>query len=182
MFISKILRSSSIAAALLCLAAPVAAGESFVDEVRVGIYDHNSNLTSSRYETSDPDINLELLFKSPQWLQWMAKPRINIGANVNTGHGTSSLYSGLVWNYDFTESFFLEGGFGAAIHDGETNRKTATQLNLGCRVLFHENVSLGYRLSGNSSIMLTMDHMSNAGLCNPNPGITDVGVRYGYTF
>lgn len=176
------LRGGVIIAALMSLSAPVMAGNSFIDEMRVGVYDHNSNLTGSRYETSDPDINLEVLFKSPEWLQWMAQPRINIGANVNTGNGTSSLYSGLVWDYDFTQTFFIEGGFGAAIHNGETNVKTATKVDLGCRVLFHENVSLGYRVTANSSVMLTMDHMSNAGLCDPNPGMTDVGVRYGYTF
>ena len=182
MFKSKVLRGGAIIAALLGLSAPALAGDGFVDELRIGIYDHNSDLTGSRYETSDPDINLEVLFKSPEWLQWMAKPRINIGANVNTGNGTSSIYSGLVWNYDFTQAFFIEGGFGAALHDGETDVKTATQVNLGCRVLFHENVSLGYRVSANSTVMVTMDHMSNAGLCNSNPGMTDVGVRYGYTF
>lgn len=182
MFNSRVLKSVAFVAALFVFSAPAMASDGLIDELRVGIYDHNSNLTASRHETNDPDINLEVLFRSPQWLQWMAKPRINIGANINTGNGTSSLYSGLVWNYDFSQAFFIEGGFGAAIHDGETNVQTATQLDLGCRVLFHENVSLGYRLNANSSVMLTMDHMSNAGLCNPNPGMTDIGVRYGYTF
>jgi lipid A 3-O-deacylase len=169
---------------LTCLAfnTSALAGDSFVDEARIGIYDHDSELFASRAETSDPDINVELLFKAPEWLQWLAKPRINLGANINTGNGTSMAYSGLVWDYDFTDTMFIEGGFGGAIHDGETHQQTATNLNLGCRVLFHENVSLGYRVTNNSSIMITVDHMSNAGLCSPNPGLTDIGLRYGYTF
>lgn len=161
---------------------PAFAGDSIVDEARIGVYDHNSNLTATRHETSNPDINVELLFKSPSWLQWMAKPRINLGANINTGNGTSIAYTGLVWDYNFTNAFFIEGGFGGAIHNGETNKQTANKLDLGCRVMFHENASLGYRVTPNSSVMLTIDHMSNASLCSSNPGLTGVGVRYGYSF
>lgn len=167
---------------MLALSAPVRAEDSVVDEVRLGIYDHNSNLAATRHETSDPDVNAEILFNSPSWLQWMAKPRIHLGANINTGNGTSSAYSGLTWDYDFTDALFIEGSFGGAIHNGETDRQTASKLDLGCRVLFHENVSLGLRIDDHSSVMLTMDHMSSANLCDPNPGLTDVGIRYGYSF
>tara|TARA_R110000824_G_scaffold118960_2_gene271493 strand:+ start:112564 stop:113100 length:537 start_codon:yes stop_codon:yes gene_type:complete len=177
------LASAAIAVStLIAFNAPVLAGDSFIDEVRVGLYDHDSDLLRDRIETSDPDVNIELLFKSPSWLQWMAQPRINLGANINTGDGTSIAYTGLVWNYDFTETLFIEGGFGGAIHNGETDIQTRDSRNYGCRVMFHENVSLGYRITPNSSVMLTMDHMSNAGLCDNNPGLTDVGVRYGYKF
>ena len=161
---------------------PALAGDGIIDEARIGIYDHNSNLAATRHETNNPDINAELLFKSPAWLQWMAKPRINLGANINTGNGTSIAYTGLVWDYNFTDAFFIEGGFGGAIHNGETSRQTASKLNMGCRVMFHENISLGYRVTNNSSVMLTVDHMSNASLCSSNPGLTDVGIRHGYTF
>jgi hypothetical protein len=30
--------------------------------------------------------------------------------------------------------------------------------------------------------MATVEHMSNAGLCSQNRGLTNVGVRLGYTF
>lgn len=182
MFVKNLIAAASAAIAILALSAPAVADESVISEVRIGIYDHNSNLTGSRHETNAPDINLEVLFHSPSWLQWMAKPRVNVGANINTSDGTSSLYSGLVWNFDITDAFFIEGGFGGAIHNGETNRETASKLNLGCRVLFHENGSLGFRLNEHSSVMLTVDHISNATLCDSNPGLTNVGVRYGYTF
>jgi lipid A 3-O-deacylase len=179
---SKLIWAAVAVSAFSAFVVPAQASDSIVDEARIGLYDHNSDLAATRHETNNPDINVELLFKSPSWLQWMAKPRINIGANINTGNGTSIAYSGLVWDYDFTDSLFIEGGFGGAIHNGETSKQTASKLNLGCRVMFHENVSLGYRVTPNSSVMLTVDHMSNASLCSPNPGLTDVGVRYGYTF
>ncbi|MCE9648547.1 MAG: acyloxyacyl hydrolase [Parvibaculum sp.] len=182
MFKSKLTLAAAAACALVGLNAPAMAGDGPVDEVRLGIYDHNSSLFASRHETSNPDINAEILFKAPSWLEWMAQPRINLGANINTGNGTSIAYTGLTWDYNFTEAWFIEGSFGGAIHNGETDKQTASKLDLGCRVMFHENASLGYRVTANSSVMLTVDHMSNASLCSPNPGLTDIGIRYGYTF
>lgn len=179
---SKLILAAAALGAVCAFSLPAMAGDGIIDEARIGVYDHNSNLTATRHETSDPDVNVELLFKSPSWLQWAAKPRINIGANINTGNGTSIAYTGLVWDYNFTDAFFIEGGFGGAIHNGETSKETPSKLNLGCRVMFHENASLGYRVTSNSSLMLTIDHMSNASLCSPNPGLTGVGIRYGYTF
>jgi lipid A 3-O-deacylase len=182
LFKSKLTLAAAAACALVGLNAPALAGDGPVDEVRLGVYDHNSNLFASRHETSDPDINAEILFKAPSWLEWMAQPRINLGANINTGNGTSIAYTGLTWTYDFAQAWFVEGSFGGAIHNGETDKQTASKLDLGCRIMFHENASLGYRVTANSSLMLTVDHMSNASLCSPNPGLTDIGIRYGFTF
>jgi len=164
------------------IAADETSGSGIISELRLGIYDHNTDLAGSRHETYKPDINAEILFNGPSWLQWMAKPRINLGTNLNTGSGTSSAYAGLVWNFDLTDTLFLEGGFGGAIHDGETDKETPNNLDLGCRVLFHENASIGYRLTPNVNVMATVDHISSAALCNPNPGLTNVGVRLGYAF
>ncbi|MES1989974.1 MAG: acyloxyacyl hydrolase [Pseudomonadota bacterium] len=183
--------SSVALSSILALSAPAIAadsgtgtntGKNIVSEVRLGLYDHESELFGDRYETSDPDVNVEILFNAPDWLAWMANPRLNIGADINTGSGTSIGYGGLVWTYDVTDALFIEGAFGGAIHDGETDRPTADQMDLGCRVMFHESASIGYRVSDNTSVMVTVDHMSNAGLCSSNPGITNAGVRLGYTF
>ncbi|HEY4345237.1 MAG TPA: acyloxyacyl hydrolase [Parvibaculum sp.] len=182
MFKSRLILAAAAASALIGMNVPAMAGDGLVDEVRLGVYDHDSNLFASRHETSDPDINAEILFKGPTWLEWMASPRINLGANINTGNGTSIAYTGLTWTYNFAEAWFVEGSFGGAIHDGETDHQTSSQLDLGCRVMFHENASVGYRVTANSSVMLTVDHMSNASLCSPNPGLTDIGLRYGFTF
>jgi lipid A 3-O-deacylase len=174
--------AAAAAGALICMNAPAMAGDGPVDEVRLGLYDHNTDLFGTRHETDSPDVNAEVLFKSPSWLAWAYAPRINLGANINTDDGTSIAYTGLTWTYNFAEAWFVEGSFGGAIHNGETDKQTASKLDLGCRVMFHENASLGYRVTANSSLMLTVDHMSNASLCSSNPGLTDVGVRYGFTF
>ncbi|MGB3811195.1 MAG: acyloxyacyl hydrolase [Parvibaculum sp.] len=182
MFKSKLTLAAAAATALLGLSGTALAAEAPGNEFRIGIYDHNTNLFATRHETSNPDINAEFLVSSPSWLAWAGSPRPHIGANINTGNGTSIAYTGLTWAYYFTDAFFIEGSFGGAIHNGETSHQTASKLDLGCRVMFHENASLGYHVTANSSIMLTLDHMSSASLCSPNPGLTDIGVRYGFTF
>ena len=38
------------------------------------------------------------------------------------------------------------------------------------------------KLGENWRIMTTIEHMSNGKLCDPNPGLTNLGVRLGYKF
>jgi lipid A 3-O-deacylase len=52
----------------------------------------------------------------------------------------------------------------------------------GCRANFHENFSLGYRLTESVSVMATIEHMSNLHLCDYNEGLTNAGVRLGFNF
>ena len=54
---------------------------------------------------------------------------------------------------------------------------------VGCSVLFRESASVGANLTESSSIMLTLEHASHAGLCGEdNRGITNLGVRVGFKF
>jgi hypothetical protein len=48
--------------------------------------------------------------------------------------------------------------------------------------MFRESASLGYRITSNVSVMGTVEHISNAGLCDQNRGLTNVGLRLGYRF
>lgn len=181
---SKLWTAAAAAGALVAMSMPASAGDDWIDEVRLGVYDHNTPAFGTRHETSNPDINAEALFNSPDWLSWAFAPRPIVGANISTGGGTSIGYAGLAWTWDFTPSLFLEGSFGGAIHNGHTSEPTGSRdrNNYGCRVMFHESASLGYRLTSSTSVMLTVDHMSNASLCDSNPGLTDAGVRLGYAF
>jgi hypothetical protein len=53
---------------------------------------------------------------------------------------------------------------------------------MGCAVTFRESATAGFRITQNWSIMATVEHMSNAGLCVENRGLTNAGLRLGYTF
>jgi lipid A 3-O-deacylase len=178
----KLLMAAAAASMLIGVSLPAMADEPWIDEVRLGVYDHDSNLAASRHETSNPDINGQILLKSPDFLSWAGAPRPLIGTNINTGNGTSIAYLALAWDYNFTDALFVEGSFGGAIHNGETEHETPSKLDLGCRVMFHETASIGWRFDEHNSLMLTADHMSNASLCHANPGLTDIGIQYGYKF
>ena len=40
----------------------------------------------------------------------------------------------------------------------------------------------GYRLTPNWNVLATVEHMSNAGFCDENRGLTNAGARIGYAF
>ena len=153
-----------------------------LNEVRGGIFSHN-------VEDDDPsedgaDINVELLFNKPTWshpnrlINHLITPRPHIGGHVNTSNSTNMLYLGLTWNYQLTKNLFFESSFGAAVHDGPLNE--VGKLSYGCSLNFRESASFGWELSNQWNLLLTVDHMSNADLCDRNAGLTNVGARLGY--
>ncbi|MBX3489413.1 MAG: acyloxyacyl hydrolase [Parvibaculum sp.] len=175
------LLAAMAATAFICAGVPASA-EGFISEVRLGVMDHDSSMFHDSHETSDPDINAEIRFVSPDFLAWAFAPRPLIGGTVNTGNGTSFGYAGLGWTFDLTDAFFIDLTFGGAVHDGSTKGRTATSKDYGCRAQFHESGSIGYRFDKSNALMLTVEHMSNGGLCKRNEGLTNTGIRYAYTF
>jgi hypothetical protein len=111
-------------------------------------------------------------------------PRPHIGGSLNTAGKTSFAYTGLTWTVDLTSRVFVEGTFGAAIHNGPTHHGfiPPDRQALGCSPLFRESGSVGVKLSTNWSLMATVEHLSNGGTCAENRGLTNVGARIGYAF
>jgi hypothetical protein len=77
---------------------------------------------------------------------------------------------------------FFAPGVGAAVHDGNLDERERHQKRLGSRVLFRIPVEIGYAFGAHHRLMFAFDHVSNAGLADPNQGLDTVGVRYGYRF
>ena len=157
---------------------------SLVDEVRLGV--QSSDIFR---EESGVNINVEVLFRRPnnfydsKVLLFLLNPRLHIGGSLNTAGDTSQAYAGATWDYRLTNRLFVEASFGGVIHDGNLNRLPSTASPaLGCRVMFRESASVGIELTENLRLMGTIDHISNAGLCNFNDGLTTVGARIGYKF
>lgn len=111
-------------------------------------------------------------------------PRPHFGGSLNFDDRTSFVYTGLTWTFDITPTVFVEGSLGGAFHNGKD--KVADPFedrqSLGCSPLFRESGSVGVRLSANWSVMATIEHLSNAGACSENRGLTNVGARVGYSF
>jgi lipid A 3-O-deacylase len=154
------------------------AADTFMDELRLGGFLHD---LGSPERHAGPDLNAEILFAKPwgtaaQW--WL--PRPSLGTTLNFGGGTSTLYAGATWQYNVTQRIFLEASLGGSLNNGKHDVPDRSEL--GCKALFRESASLGYDLTEHWRIMGTIEHNSNAGLCDHNRGLTNYGARIGYKF
>src|SRR5260370_13683206 len=73
-----------------------AAQAKLIDEVKIGVLAHDVGFLGHHVE-GGADLNLELLFPSPDMLAIIGSPRPHIGADINTPGNTSTGYFGLTW-------------------------------------------------------------------------------------
>jgi hypothetical protein len=166
----------------LLAAAPAEAG-SLVNELKLGVLDHDvPDLWSGfRAEPNSVDINIEALL-SPSVLFLGGTVRPAIGGSINTEGATSHAYIDARWQYETPSGIFFGLGLGAAVHDGQLELEHLDQKALGSRVLFHIPVEIGYRLDAHNSLSAYFEHTSNAYTVDPNEGLDRLGIRYGYRF
>lgn len=140
-------------------------------------------------ERGTASVNGEVLFARPVvpadrfWSAFV--PRPTVGGSANLAGRTSFGYAGATWTFDVTERVFVEAFLGGAAHDGATGPRAFVPPRrnaLGCSPLFREAGALGLRLDAHWSVMATVEHMSNAGLCVENRGLTNIGAKIAYTF
>lgn len=175
----------ALAAAVLAITAATAsaaqAQSRWLDEAKLGLDAHDIGLGGDHKE-SGADINGELLFASPPLLNVIGAPRPHLGVAVNTSGATSYAYFGLTWTASLLERTFVSGGLGGAVHDGQLTGTAQDRKQLGSRILFHEYVEAGYRITPVLSLSVFLDHMSNADLARHNAGMTNIGLRTGFKF
>jgi lipid A 3-O-deacylase len=153
-------------------------------ELRLGGFAHDPQSP----EKGSADLNAEILLgdlnpsaPGSWWNVLILRPQM--GATVNFVGKTSALYGGLTGTVFVYHGLFIEASFGGAANDGKAGTNVPPGYNaMGCNLSFHENSSIGYRLSENWSFMGTIEHFSNEGLCDRNRGLTNYGVRLGYSF
>ncbi|WP_052732121.1 acyloxyacyl hydrolase [Devosia geojensis] len=175
-----------LAAVLTGLGLSGAAAQPIVfDEIRGGLYAHSideGSFDASRIE----DANVELLFSIPSLdeVTLLGQLRPHIGATINLGGLESMLYAGMSWTVPLGDTpIFVEAAFGGAVHNGELEGAEYPMRDLGCRVLFHESLSLGVNITEQASIMATVEHASHGSICEgDNRGLTNLGVRVGWKF
>jgi lipid A 3-O-deacylase len=176
-----------IALLLVVMAGPALGGDAgigsipeefFLNEFRLGAFVHDP-LSPER--AGGVDLNAEVLFAKPwgtaaEW--WL--PRPHIGTTLNFEDQTSTVYAGATWQFDLTSTVFAEASFGGSLNNADTNNAETSAL--GCPLLFRSSASLGYRLTTHWQVMASIEHNSNAGLCDRNRGLTNGGLRLGYRF
>jgi lipid A 3-O-deacylase len=183
---------AGIAAAVIAIPATALADDVAFDEIRLGMYKHDVSILGHQKEKGE-DVGVEILFTSPAVLEKIASPRPIIGGLVNTAGQTDQLYTGLTWTWDFLQDvltggdgFYLEGTLGFGLHNGSLSvsepADSQQDKSLGSRVLFREDVDIGYRFTPRWSLAISYNHISNANLANRNEGLNDFGVRVGFKF
>jgi lipid A 3-O-deacylase len=153
-------------------------------EIRLGIMAHDVPIGGPRIEDG-VDINGEVLFTSPDFLRILAAPRPHLGFTASTNGGMSQVYAGLSWQFTLWRGLFAGFSLGGALHTGPThddNTFPQTRKAFGSRGLFRESVEIGWQIDEHNSISIMLDHISNARLASPNPGLDTLGVRYGFRF
>jgi lipid A 3-O-deacylase len=154
-----------------------------ISEVRGGVFEHDA-LSPER---GSADVSAEVLFNKP-WTSsdpfWnVLLPRPDIGGTANFAGKTSEAYAGAAWDYNITDKIFAGTSFGGSVNNGFTGNVVPPGHNaVGCNWGFRESGTLGYRLTQNWSLMGSIEHMSNAGFCVQNRGVTNGGLRLGYSF
>jgi lipid A 3-O-deacylase len=179
------MRFKSLFAAIIlvvCMMTPALAEDSVFSEVRGGVYAHDISFWSFNRE-SGVDVNGEVLFTSPSFLEAVWAPRPHLGATVNTSGNTSIAYGGLTWEWLIPDSdVFLDLNLGGAAHNGKLNTPDNDRKSFGSSFLFRVGGAIGYNVTEKYNISIQYEHVSNAYLADPNEGMDNVGLRLGYRF
>jgi lipid A 3-O-deacylase len=180
-----VLAAIFLATLLVAAGAPAEAQDeySLINEFRIGLFAHHVEPAGT--EKGGLDVSAELLFRrhafsyGSRLADIVLRPRVHVGASINVNGDTSQLYSGLTWDIPLTERVSLEVTFGGSLHDGQ---HTGEGSAFGCALNFRESASIGFALTQRWRLYGTVAHMSNAGFCERNSGLTSAGLRLGYVF
>lgn len=179
----------------LAFAPALAAQAGPVEEVRLGVVAHNvciANCDNANKEDG-PNINGEIVFASPDFLNILWSPSPYVVASVNTAGDTSFGGFGLQWDWEFAEGWAIEPGVGYVIHDGEltfpfpqgdprNDPISETTVFFGSRDLFRTSLSLNKDLGEKWGVQLMYEHLSHGQILGSgrNQGLDNIGVRLRY--
>lgn len=162
-----------------------------VDELRFGIHAYNVHYAALPFSMNEwqvraiESVSFDVLFHSPQIdaFTWIGSPRPEIGATLNLRGMENLVHAGLTWQLPIPDTpVYLEGTFGAALHDGALSGASGGQKNFGCRINFYERFGVGVHATETITATLTYEHTSNNGWCGDNDGLSNFGLRIGWKF
>jgi lipid A 3-O-deacylase len=178
-------------AALAALAAPASA--QLVEEIRLAVVAHDL----VDHAEDGPQIGIEALFKSPDFLGPIGAPRPYVYGSFSTQGYTNLVAAGLNWTWAPGQGpFSIEGAFGLSYNDGvddivdlppddpfriETAR---TRALLGSDWLFHSRLGMDYALTERWAVGAYYEHFSHGQILasGRNQALDELGVRVGYRF
>jgi len=150
------------------------------DEIYGGFAAHQL-VTIIAVDSNQDGVDLQAGYRGDriEALSVIGKPSPYLLASVNLSGDTSFVAVGLSWK--FGDKIYVRPGIGLAIHDGPKLRfaPDGSQTQLGSRVLFEPELSVGVRLSVKVDLEATWVHLSHAGIFSrvQNPGLDIIGAR-----
>ncbi|WP_372423493.1 acyloxyacyl hydrolase [Salinarimonas chemoclinalis] len=157
----------------------------FLSEARFGVFS-----VDPFSEESSGAVHAELVFQKPltpsDLFASYFVPRPHLGASLDFDGGVSFAFAGLSWNIDLGPRVFLEASIGGALQETRaaayTTAARADGVAAGCGPSLRESASLGYRFNETWSVVASVEHLSNNGLCDEPTSMTNFGARLGYSF
>ncbi len=166
-----------------------------IDEIHVGVMQHNICVINCKNADKEdgPNIELQLSFDSPSFLSWAGSPQPYVMVSANTAGDTSFGGVGLEWRWDFAENWAIEPGVGYVIHDGEIENPypsgspqaaafAAEHVQYGSRDLFRTSIGITRDFEGPWEGQLFYEHLSHGQILGTgrNQGVDQIGIRFGY--
>ena len=192
-------------AAALAMTALFSAPQALAGEAMLGIYQHDimDGISHGGHFEHGKDIVFGVRTASLDELSVIWSPHVHLVVGLNTLGETDFAAVGFDWRLKFgpDDQFYVEPGIGGAIHTGNVNlpspndpgltpaqvayrlNRWETKLDLGSRILFEPEISLGWKATDRWSVEMSWIHMSHAQLAGPqNPGLGEFGFRAVYRY
>lgn len=122
---------------------------------------------------SATDFRLDYEYGHPVWLENL-KPWL--GAEATTD-GSLWLGGGLLYDWQFADSWHLKPGIGAGYYS-----RGSSELDLGHPLEFRSQLEIARDINRHNSLGLAISHLSNANLDKENPGVEVLNVYWHYHF
>ncbi|MEO1038549.1 MAG: acyloxyacyl hydrolase [Pseudomonadota bacterium] len=183
------IRTTAALAALCFIASPAHAQ---LSELRLAVVAHDV----VDHAEDGPQIGIEALFNSPDFLSWAGSPRPYVYGSFSTQGYTNLVATGLNWTGNLTDTLSIEGAFGISYNDGVDDvvdlppddpvriETAATRALLGSDWLFHTRLGADYAVSQNWAVGVYYEHFSHGQILasGRNQALDEVGARISYRF
>jgi lipid A 3-O-deacylase len=188
--------AAAIGGLIALVAAPV---EAKVSEARFGLFAHNveTNVSKNAGKEDGVDIQVEVLFDSPNLLRFAGAPRPSLVASLNSQGETSFAGASLDWSFPIGTKFSIDPYLGYIFHTGDPLNNpyapadsvrraqfNAEELALGSRDLFRLGFAVSYAPSETWTTAIVYEHLSHGHILGgeKNQGLDNVGFRLGRKF
>ncbi len=167
-----------------------------ISEIRIGVSNFDEQILDLGFSAingreNSIAVNAEIIFDEPEFLKWALTPQPYINGTLNLEGETSYGGAGLLWRQTFGEKTYGDFSFGLVAHTGNTNSDiddelslleflevTSSEISFGSRILFRQQLTLGYRVSDKWSLEIFGEHLSNGQILSSiNEGVDILGLK-----